>query len=57
MRTEVFVYYLGFTLKYSAGGGGVRGRDEARLAKMLIIIETGLWVHSGPLFFSIFVYV
>lgn len=44
--------YLGFTLKYS-GGKKVGGRDEARLAKM-IIIETGLWVHTGPLFLYMF---
>lgn len=29
-----------------------RERDEVKLAKMLIILETRLWVHSGLLLFS-----
>lgn len=57
MHTEVFVCYLGFALQYSeagewAGGGIGRKRDKVKLAKMLIIIETRLWVHSGLLLFS-----
>lgn len=51
-----------FTIFWGGGVGG-RGRDweeerdKVKLAKMLIIIETRLWVHSGLLLFSIFVYV
>jgi len=53
MQTEVLICYLGFALKYS-GSRKMGGRDEARLAKVLIIIETGVWLCSSWLFFSIF---
>lgn len=52
MYTEEVVCYLGFALKYS-GRRKVAERDEARLAKMLVIVETGLWVYRSQLFFSV----
>ena len=32
-------------------------RDEATMAEMVVITETWLWVHNGPLFVSVFVYI